>query len=106
MTMPFLPADLTVDEKQLVATITRQLLAARNPRDAAQEQAVRLEAAQMAAETIWEARAALQPGTPSEDEPDSGYHQRLRRTLQRTQEIARQEAIDSETPQDLADRAD
>jgi hypothetical protein len=85
----FLPADLTTSEQEFVATITTQLLAHRCPSTPAEQQAVRHEAAQVAAEMIYEARAASAPQEdPAETEPETGYHQRLRRTLEREREIA------------------
>jgi hypothetical protein len=97
----FLPKDLTAAEAELADTITRNLLAHRAPSTSSQEQAVRHEAAQVAAEMIWEARAATQSHSRSQEDEelerdlaDSPYHQRLARLQETARAI--QEAEDTE----------
>ena len=102
MTM-FLPSDLTADETALVATITRDLRVRRSPSTPTEEEAVRMEATQVAAEMIWEARRELTGGQDPEEEgleeelATSPYHQRLART--RAANLALQEAEDEEADQ-------
>src|SRR6266508_4496808 len=64
----FLPQDLTTTEQELVASITSQLLAGRSPSTAAEETTVRHEAAQVAAEMIWEARRQDQMSDEYDDQ--------------------------------------
>jgi hypothetical protein len=105
MTSMFLPKDLTASEEDLVASVTRELLNRRCPSTSEEEQAVRYEAAQVAAEMIWEARRHHQAVTPEiledpeeegleEELAASGYHQRLARL--RETNLAIQEAEDRE----------
>jgi hypothetical protein len=101
----FLPQDLTTSEQELVATVTSQMLARRSASTVAEEQAARLEATQVAAEMIWEARRQSQASDEYEDEDlnedleQSGYHQRLTRL--REANLAIQEAEDEEADQPL-----
>lgn len=108
----FLPPDLTSSERDLVETLTIQLLAHRCPSSPAEEQAVRHEASEVAAEMIFESRAATlasavvdnEDVTDGTDEDlESGYLRRLRRTLERDQEISRLEAAEMDGL-DLPDR--
>ena len=99
----FLPQDLTTTEQELVASVTSQMLAGRSPSTAAEETAVRHEAAQVAAEMIWEARRQDRMSDEyddqevAEDLEQSGYHQRLARL--RATNRAIQEAEDEDTDQ-------
>jgi hypothetical protein len=100
----FLPPDLTTAEQELLATVTNQLLAHRSPSTPADEQAVRHEAAQVAAEMIWEARAQQQMEDPEEEGLEeelakNPYHQRLARL--RAENLAIQEAEDEEADRPL-----
>jgi hypothetical protein len=98
----FLPKDLTSSEEDLVAQVTRELLAHRCPSTPAETDAVTQEAAQVAAEMIWQARAGRQPTNrpDGQDEAEglaesSGYHQRLAKLLETNlaiQELEDQEA--------------
>jgi hypothetical protein len=96
----FLPPDLTTSERALVDSLTKQLLDHRRPSTPAQEKAVRHEAVQVAAEMIFEARAASLAQSPGHDgdeqdeEPESGYHDRISRTLRRGREISQLEAAE------------
>jgi hypothetical protein len=92
----FLPKDLNSSEEELVATVTRQLIAHRRPATPAQEQAVKQEAAQVAAEMIQEARALQQPADPDQDDDrglaeTSGYHRRLAKLLETNEAIQEME---------------
>jgi len=100
----FLPPDLTTAEQELVATVTKQLLAHRSPSTPAEEQAVRHEAAQVAAEMIWEARGQqqmedLEEEGLGEELAKSPYHQRLARV--RAENLAIQEAEDEDADRPL-----
>lgn len=97
----FLPKDLTSSEEDLVAQVTRELLAHRCPSTPAETDAVTQEAAQVAAEMIWQARARQQTTDPDNQDGDeglaesSGYHQRLAKLLETNraiQELEDQEA--------------
>lgn len=108
----FLPHDLTSAEQGLVDSMTRQMLDHRRPTGADQEQVVRHEAAQIAAEMIFEARAARQTqGTnrdqdePAEAIPDTGYHRRLLRMAEmdrliRQRQMAEREQVERENAED------
>jgi hypothetical protein len=97
----FLPPDLTASEQQLVATITQQMLDHRAPATDVDEQAVRHEAAQIAAEMIYESRGvAAAAGGPPSPAPDSGYHQRMRRALDRERDLQRLEGDEMDQPPD------
>lgn len=97
----FLPNDLTAAEQDLVDTVMRQLLEHRRPSSARQVEAVRHEAAQVAAEMVLEARAALgsqtadsTDGDQEEEIPDTGHHRRLMQLADRDQEIRQRQAAD------------
>jgi hypothetical protein len=88
----FLPKDLTSSEEDLVAAVTRDLLANRRPSTSAEERAVRQEAAQVSAEMIQEARSRHQTDDPEGQDLDrdlanSAYHQRLARRREANLEI-------------------
>jgi hypothetical protein len=99
----FLPQDLTTSEQELVAAVTSQLLDHRSPSTTAEERAVRHEAAEVAAEMIWEARRQSQASDEDEgldeDLEQSGYHQRLARL--REANLAIQDAEDEEADRPL-----
>jgi hypothetical protein len=89
----FLPSDLTTTEEDLVATVTRQLLARRRPANQVEETAVRHEAAQVAAEMILAARAET---TSPEDGglPATGYHAWLADLRARERRLQDEEAAE------------
>lgn len=95
----FLPQDLTRAERDLVEAVTLDLIARRCPSSPSEEEAVRHEASQVAAEMILETRGQSQAPT-DEDEgleaelASSPYHQRLARL--RAENLALQEADDEE----------
>src|SRR5262245_24745251 len=68
----FLPLDLTTSEQNLVASVTRQMLEHRRPVGTDEERLVRHEATQIAAEMIFEARAAQHSQVPGETVDDDG----------------------------------
>jgi hypothetical protein len=95
----FLPNDLSSSEQELVATVTRQMLEHRRPSTPEEEQAVRHEAAQVAAEMIQESRASHRADDPEDTDleeatAESGYHQRL--LALRKANLAAQEMEDAE----------
>jgi hypothetical protein len=98
----FLPPELTPSEQELVGTITRQLLEHRAPSTTDDEQAVRYEAAQIAAEMIYETRGAETTSDPQApeavDRADNGYHQRMRETLERQRQLQELEAAEMDEP--------
>ena len=105
--MAFLPKDLTAAESEQVATITRQLFNSRSPQTPEQVQQVREEANQIAAETIWEARAqspspeALEEKRVAEASmAEDPYHQLLARRIQKDQEMLAAEAAEEEAEEE------
>jgi hypothetical protein len=68
----FLPLDLTSSEQDLVDSVTRQLLDHRRPVGTDEVRVVRHEATQIAAEMIFEARAAQHSQVPGETVDDDG----------------------------------
>lgn len=102
--MMFLPTDLTSGEDDLAATVTRQLLAHRRPTSPEHEAAVRLEAAQVAAEMIQAQRAEVRSGEDWDDEPESEYHRFLRETIELERRMLDEEADEIERERALIDQ--
>lgn len=77
--MPFVPQEMTPDERDLLASVTRQLMQARKPQTPAAVQAARNEAEQVAAEMIWAQRAeACTPDPEDPMDPElQAYYRRL-----------------------------
>lgn len=74
--MPLCPPDMTDSEKTLLSTITAQTIARRQPRTAAELEAARSEADEIAAETIWAERAEAafsETGDESSPPPMEGW---------------------------------
>jgi hypothetical protein len=71
--MPFVPENLSDDEKTLLATITAQTIRLRDPKTAAERAAAESEAEQTAAELIWAQRGEMTPEDQEPDEPMEGW---------------------------------
>jgi hypothetical protein len=77
--MPFVPQDMSPDEKTLLASISAQMVAHRGATTPQQVQAARSEAQQVAGEMIWAQRAETMPPEPEEplNEELTAYYGRL-----------------------------
>ena len=92
----FLPSDLTSSEEDLAATVTRQLLAHRQPGSPEEEAAVRQEAAEVAAEMILAGRGETTSTPEDEGTPETAYHSWLRNLVERQRQLQAEEAAEAD----------